>query len=559
MDYRQTSGRGSRSSPRGRGPAAAVTVPRGGCRRDGPAGLSPPSQTPARNSPAGPYRPLTRREIAQAVNRLPVPARRATGQHEFLKRLGEDPELAQLRADRARNIAECARILARYASWVDRTTRPTRERICKLAGFALSTWKAARRWLEQHGYLGTVREGRTVLFMSAVLSALADGNAEEQPNEAAVYVLCVPRQKPGREPVVAGEEKTRPLTPSRSEGGTSPARPREDNRVAPLRKGPGSRLSEAHVASIARPFTAAGWTAADLEHAIGYPPAGNRHSFRLANVGSPAHWLAWRLSRWTTEPDVCWQAFRELGRWPHLPVPVPLRSPALRAEDHLVPVSERYLERNRAKAAAMRNALGPPAEAREIFDRIRGRQCQKGTIMTGILRKVFDASTQIPATAPDGADGVAGYIGGDAEHVWTKAEWDRFGHLRQFPIWVASTTGTLSAAAQAADAVRVARGLGWRPGRALVCEMDAELDATWWEAFAGIITGHGYLPVWYGSADARPAAASVWLADPDDEPVLPIDCDAKQYAWDVEVPGGLVDWSVMSQGLFDRGGEGPRA
>ncbi len=333
---------------------------RGRGRRRG--GGEPAAAVMDRDAAAGPYRPLTRREIALAV---PAGSRRARGQHEFLTRLGEDPELAQLRADRLRNIAECARIWARFASWTDRTTRPTRSRICKLAGISVSTFKSARRWLEGHGYLGTVRPGWTPLLRAAALTGPDD------PNCAAVYVLCVPRRRPRDTPPVPCEQLTRPLTPSRSEGGTSPARPREAKHVAVLRTGPGHKLSDEHVAAIARPFLRAGWTPADLRHAVGHDPAGGVHRFRLASVGSPAHWLAWRLSRWLTEPDVAWQAFRELGRWAYLPAPVPARSPAARAWDDITPVGQMYLARSRLKAAAARKpAAGPHPIAQALREQM---------------------------------------------------------------------------------------------------------------------------------------------------------------------------------------------
>jgi hypothetical protein len=172
---------------------------------------------------------------------------------------------------------------------------------------------------------------------------------------------------------------------------------------------------------------------------------------------------------------------------------------------------------------------------------------------------VFDASLQIPATAPEGALGVAGYIGGQAEHVWLLEEWQRFGHLRQFPIWVANTMSVVTATGQAVDAVTVARRLGWHEERAIICDMENTDSPGWWDAWAVSVAQQGYFPVWYGSADARPATATaVWLADPDGVPELTGGVLGKQFAWDVDVPGGLVDWSVVSEDLFHRGGEGPR-
>jgi len=342
-----------------------------GLARGAPGASSPPGRRreggsgPAtRKIPrvAGPHAPVTRCELALAV---PAGSRRARSQHEFLTRLGEDPDLAQLRADRARNITEVGRIMARFASWTDRTTRPTRARICSMAGISVSTFKSARRWLEGKGFLGLVRQGWTAMLRAAVL---AD---PDEPNEAAIWILCVPRRKPRETPPVTTDQVTRPLSLSRRESGLTPAPARENPRVTPLRTGPGERLTDEHAAAIARPFLAAGWTPADLRHALEHGPD-RRHTFRLSDVGSPAHWLAWRLSRWTTEPDVTWQAFRELGRWPRLPRPVPVMSPSQRAWQDVTPVGQVYLERNRAKAAAAR-APGITAEARAIFDRIRNR------------------------------------------------------------------------------------------------------------------------------------------------------------------------------------------
>jgi hypothetical protein len=340
------------AAPRGRRPPGSAP---GSGGRKGPGGGVP------HPPPSGPYQPVTRLEIARALARRK--ARRAR-QHEYLTILGEDPELAQLRADRLRNIAEVARILARYASWVDSTTRPTRALICRLAGISLSTWKAARRWLEQHAYLGTVRQGRTPMLQAGVLTD------QDAPNEAAIYVLCVPRNKPGPERPVPPEQVTRPLPgPERSEGHGDPAPAREKSRIAPLQRGPGSKLSDEHVTAIARPFLAAGWSPADLQHALEHQPDGRQHRTRLENVRSPAHWLAWRLSRWCTEPDVAWQAYRELGRWARLPAPVPVASWSMRAWHGVTPIGHTYLAANRARAAAARRA-DPHPIARALRERM---------------------------------------------------------------------------------------------------------------------------------------------------------------------------------------------
>jgi hypothetical protein len=204
-------------------------------------------------------------------------------------------------------VLECARIWARYASWEDRTTRPTRALVCALASIGLSTYKAVRRWLEQHGYLGTVTEGSTPWLHGP--AALVDPGAR---NDAAVYVLAIPQRKPRHEPCSV-TPVTRPPSGSRSELVQRPARAREDQdqdqggpgsaRAAfpvpatALRTGPGHTLSDRHVSQLARPFTAAGYSARDLAYAVDHDPSGAQHRLS-ATVRHPAGWLRWRLSRW---------------------------------------------------------------------------------------------------------------------------------------------------------------------------------------------------------------------------------------------------------------------
>lgn len=294
----------------------------------------------------GPHAPVTMLDISRAVDASLVPARRARGQREWLRALARDPELAELRADRQASIRRAARVLARHADWKDRTSRPTRALLCKLAGIAVSTWKATRRWLESHGWLGTVRPGYVWAWRHNIL------NAGELPNDAAVYVLTVPRgrrDKPRPEPIVAGHSETRPLSPARSAGDLSPARdlPRTTihddgspwfvvaflrSQIAELRRGPGKTLTDRAVLAIARPFLAARWSPADLAYAIGHDPVtGRQHRTAMTGVRQPASWLAWRLTRWCADPGQAWKSWHARGRWDHDDWPVPAASPADRA------------------------------------------------------------------------------------------------------------------------------------------------------------------------------------------------------------------------------------
>ena len=58
-------------------------------------------------------------------------------------------------------------------------------------------------------------------------------------------------------------------------------------------------LSARHVRSILRPFFLAGWTVADVHHAIDHLPNGTKHPHDGANgVGNMGAWLSYRLAAW---------------------------------------------------------------------------------------------------------------------------------------------------------------------------------------------------------------------------------------------------------------------
>lgn len=56
-------------------------------------------------------------------------------------------------------------------------------------------------------------------------------------------------------------------------------------------------VSARAVRSAVRAYFAAGWTVADVEHALDHLPDGSRH-IRTDAVRSPARWLAYRLDLW---------------------------------------------------------------------------------------------------------------------------------------------------------------------------------------------------------------------------------------------------------------------
>jgi hypothetical protein len=177
-----------------------------------------------------------------------------------------------------------------------------------------------------------------------------------------------------------------------------------------------------------------------------------------------------------------------------------------------------------------------------------------------MLYKCFDAAFP-PETAPPGAQAVLGYLGreGQTPHVWTLAEWQRFGHLRQFPAWVPDLGR--APGIEADLAVAAAAALGWAPHqpdpRVIVIDMETSIEPAWYNTAAGRIIWHGYTPVAYGSLSTvlQNAALDVWAADWNDLPRLQPGqtIHGTQYA-----AGGAVDWSVIDSWLWDRGGEGPR-
>lgn len=184
--------------------------------------------------------------------------------------------------------------------------------------------------------------------------------------------------------------------------------------------------------------------------------------------------------------------------------------------------------------------------------------------------KIMDAAVP-PTTAPPGIEGVMGYIGGArATRAWTLAEWLRFQHLAQFPIYVPDITGDPHA--QGRDAVTRARSLGWAAHmpelaeqRVIIIDMEAQADRAFYYDIAGEVIAGGFFPACYGSLSTvlGNAAALVIAAAWSGGTVLP-EVPAGQtiqgLQWEPNVPveQTVVDYSVFTPALFARGGVGPR-
>jgi hypothetical protein len=177
------------------------------------------------------------------------------------------------------------------------------------------------------------------------------------------------------------------------------------------------------------------------------------------------------------------------------------------------------------------------------------------------LHHVFDAAYP-PTTKPSSCDGVLGYIGGArALRVWTHEEWLRFESIRQFPCWV--PRGNENPVTDAKNAVAEANKLGWVSwdgSRVIVCDLETLELPSWYHQWAEEVNNGGYYAVAYGSASTVTAnkASNVWVAKYDGSQALPSGTHGHQYAEDIRFSNTEVDYSVVDDWLFDRGGVGSR-
>ncbi len=299
--------------------------------------LLPAADTPGVVNPRS-FRPdgLSHAEVARVV---PPGSRRIRRQREARRGGLSCPDLADVRADFRDHLRDWWTIHVGYASWGGEgrpprgTTQPTRARVCELAGFGVSTYKACRRWWEARGYVAIVRPGWTPALRAMALVSPQDHN------ERQVLVLCLPRKKPAAPRHEPAQALTGPLPSSRREPGKAPhareANPEEKPEKARATRGqpvlprPGpaplgavpqsgsealaaaramqerarllQRISAEHLRHLARPFWLAGWRPADVLHAIDHEPGGRQHGY-TAGVRSPAAWIRARLAAWLS-PD----------------------------------------------------------------------------------------------------------------------------------------------------------------------------------------------------------------------------------------------------------------
>ncbi|WP_427019465.1 hypothetical protein ACQCSX_22750 (plasmid) [Pseudarthrobacter sp. P1] len=297
--------------------------------------------------------------------------------------------------------------LTERADYDTMTTRPGWDALITATGTSRTTVARVLRLLLAWGIIGRVAAGRQAKYA-------ATGPDGDRINEAAVYVLCTPSplalvHKVGTPPALGGSHlKKKKLTHTRArennftkdvasprlivDGGASaapaaqvPWRPeiqwpshrttsRRIQRVAAAaeirnRSFPLRCMTTKDVASTCRDFFLAGWTVADLLHALDWKPDGTA----WPHSGAPDTKDAWRMRGWLRH---------RLGAW-RTEAAEPLRSrdqqaAARQAEQRRQQETEsrRVLERQAERAARLSEGASPAkvtalAQIRAIFDASR--------------------------------------------------------------------------------------------------------------------------------------------------------------------------------------------
>jgi DNA-binding transcriptional ArsR family regulator len=297
------------------------------------------TRTVTQRAPCGAPR-ITRAEIARAV---PAGSALTRSGRKFLAALEADPAVTAMRQHGRRNLLAVAAVYAGHVSRRAGTTWPGHAGVQAATGLREATVKRHVRWLREHGYLGTVRQGST--------PATRRGARAGDGNEAAVYCLTVPRPapcparpRPQSAPPTSRRRKSLLLENNpgaRKRAGTP--RPAE-TRPPAWRDGTLGRIPLPVLLAIARPYTAAGWTPADIAYAVDHHPDGTPH-WNTRRVRNPGGWARHRLSHWTA-PD----GTPARSRSGQLADQAAAHRARAVAQEHLAPVT--------ARAARLRSAGG---------------------------------------------------------------------------------------------------------------------------------------------------------------------------------------------------------
>ncbi|TDD15478.1 hypothetical protein [Nonomuraea diastatica] len=298
--------------------------------------------TTTTNSPNGAQRRAVRVSdtpaLAQAPSKALIAAavprgmRRAPGQQEFLRALREDPDVLDLRYDGYGNLLRVAQVITWTADWKTMCSRPTIAGVVERTGLSKATVKRWVRWLREHGWLGVVEQGSTVRFRKGTSAGLDDDGLG---NRAALWVICVPRDitpvpvpedasdqaKSVSEPPSVSLPERDKRDPTRTREAPHGARP--GPRISPtwamhesprtkrdrlaacerLRQESGvlRRMTAWYLRWLLKAFLLAGWTVADVLHALDVRSDGSGWTYTWSSADELRHipgWVRNRLGAW---------------------------------------------------------------------------------------------------------------------------------------------------------------------------------------------------------------------------------------------------------------------
>lgn len=242
-------------------------------------------------------------------------------QATWLRLAVDEADRALLRADARRNVLAIARVIGWSADPRTGRSRPTLARIMAASGLSRRTVQNWTRWLERRGLLDVLEVGTTPDYRPALL-ALGTGNLarEWRLTVHAVHGTCTPPVD--LDLVVEGPSQARVReTPEMARRSAPDSIPPPSHPPAQVAQWPSGqtlqrrrerlaaaealrrdlpvlrRMSARAVRSAIRSYFGAGWTVADVKHALDHRPDGSPHTLTTA-VHSPASWLAWRLGLW---------------------------------------------------------------------------------------------------------------------------------------------------------------------------------------------------------------------------------------------------------------------
>lgn len=178
----------------------------------------------------------------------------------------------------------------------------------------------------------------------------------------------------------------------------------------------------------------------------------------------------------------------------------------------------------------------------------------------------YDAAFPPQQTYPN-SQFAFGYIGGNALHVYTAADWATIASEIQFPIWVGQNRSNGLTDGMAAVAAMKSLGFSANPPsgnrRYCVLDMETEINPKYVDDFGTEMWQAGFGTLVYGSLDfvtRNPVKEGYFVADYTGKPHIPVGAGivACQYANNLSFDNTRIDLDVCFSDLLLHGGQGPR-